>query len=92
MPEPGDTENALVRGAVKPDVWSPAGSFWGRLANLQADKRYTADENPSIVRTPLVIAMFKQLADAYGYPKRELGYKPVLSREQGLAELRGEAA
>jgi hypothetical protein len=53
----GDTESALVRGTAKPDVWSPAGSFWGRLANLQADTRYTADDNPSIVRTPLVIAM-----------------------------------
>ena len=29
------------------------------------------------MRTPLVIAMWKQLADAYGYPKRKLGYKQL---------------
>src|SRR3954469_6932727 len=27
----GDTENALRKGTTQPDVWSPAGSFWGRL-------------------------------------------------------------
>ena len=55
-------------------MWSPASSFWGRLLNHEADRRLVADENPSIVRTPLVIAMWKRLADAYGYPKRKLGY------------------
>src|SRR4051794_31248943 len=27
----GDTENALRKATGQPDVWSPAGSFWGRL-------------------------------------------------------------
>ena len=58
-------------------LWSPASSFWGRLLNYESDRRLVADENPSIVRTPLVIAMWKQLADAYGYPKRKLGYKEL---------------
>ena len=29
------------------------------------------------MRSPLVIAMWKRLADAYGYPKRKLGYEPL---------------
>ena len=70
----GDVESAIARGRLEPVIWSPASSFWGRLLNFEADRKLVADENPSIVRTPLVIAMWKQLADAYGYPGRPLGY------------------
>jgi Ca-activated chloride channel family protein len=74
----GDTENALVRGAAKPDVWSPAGSFWGRLANLQADRAYTAEENPSIVRTPLVIAMWEPMARVLGWPRKQISFDDIV--------------
>src|SRR4051812_11704368 len=73
----GDAETQIEQGKLRPALWSPASSFWGRLLNYESDRRLVADENPSIVRTPLVIAMFKQLADAYGYPKRKLGYKEL---------------
>jgi Ca-activated chloride channel family protein len=62
----GDAESAIVRGKLEPDVWSPASSFWGRLLNFQADRSYVPDENPSIVRTPLVIAMWEPMARALG--------------------------
>jgi Ca-activated chloride channel homolog len=74
----GDTESALVRGTGKPDVWSPAGSFWGRLANLQADKRYVADDNPSIVRTPLVIAMWEPMARVLGWPRKQISFDDIV--------------
>ena len=55
--------SARTATAVRsPTVWSPAGSFWGRLLNLRADKPYVAQNNPSIVRTPLVIAMWEPMA------------------------------
>ena len=73
----GDAETRIAQGKLRPALWSPASSFWGRLLNYESDRRLVADENPSIVRTPLVIAMWKQLADAYGYPKRPLGYKEL---------------
>jgi Ca-activated chloride channel family protein len=58
-------------------MWSPASSFWGRLLNYETDRRLVADDNPSIVRTPLVIAMWEELADAYGHPERKLGYEQL---------------
>jgi Ca-activated chloride channel family protein len=73
----GDVEAALARGREGPEMWSPSSSFWGRLLNYDADRPLVADENPSIVRTPVVIAMWKELADAYGYPRRALGYKEL---------------
>ena len=74
----GDAESAIARGRLQPDVWSPAGSFWGRLLNLRADKPYVAQDNPSIVRTPLVIAMWEPMAQALGYPRKPVAFEDIV--------------
>jgi Ca-activated chloride channel homolog len=73
----GEVQSDLARDRIRPVMWSPASSFWGRLLNYEADQPLVADDNPSIVRTPLVIAMWKALADAYGYPEKPLGYEQL---------------
>ena len=73
----GDAENAIARGKLQPDVWSPASGFWGRLLNLHTDRAYVADDNPSIVRTPLVIAMFEPMARALGWPDKPIGFDDI---------------
>ncbi|HYI17956.1 MAG TPA: vWA domain-containing protein, partial [Solirubrobacteraceae bacterium] len=77
----------ILAGTLQPTMWSPASSFWGRLLNYEADRRLVADENPSIARTPVVIAMWKELADAYGHPRKPMGY-----RELGELATKGWAA
>ena len=74
----GDAQLRIARGTYKPTAWSPSSSMWGRLLNFEADQPYVADENPSIVRTPLVIAMWEPMAQALGYPKRKLGFADIL--------------
>ena len=74
----GDAESAIARGRLQPDVWSPAGSFWGRLLNLRADQPFVANDNPSIVRTPLVIAMWEPMARALGYPRKTIAFKDIV--------------
>jgi Ca-activated chloride channel family protein len=74
----GDAEARIAKGTFKPVAWSPASSLWGRLVNFEADQPLTADEAPSIVRTPLVIAMWEPMARALGYPKKKLGFADVL--------------
>jgi Ca-activated chloride channel homolog len=74
----GDAQNAIARGRLQPDVWSPAGSFWGRLLNLRADQPFVANENPSIVRTPLVIAMWEPMARALGYPRKPVAFQDIV--------------
>ena len=74
----GDAEARIAKGTFKPVAWSPASSMWGRLLNFEADQPLTADEAPSIVRTPLVIAMWEPMARALGYPKKKLGFADVL--------------
>jgi Ca-activated chloride channel family protein len=74
----GDAERQITRGTLKPTVWSPASSFWGRLADLQGDTQLVAADNPSIVRTPLVIAMWKPMAQALGWPRKQIDFKQII--------------
>jgi Ca-activated chloride channel family protein len=73
----GDAEAALVKGRLRADVWSPASSFWGRLANRQADRELTPATAPSLVRTPLVVAMWEPMARALGWPAKRVGFAEI---------------
>jgi Ca-activated chloride channel homolog len=74
----GDAETKIAKGQLKPTAWSPASSLWGRLLNYEADKDYIAQDNPSLARTPLVIAMWEPLARALGWPKKQVGFGEIL--------------
>lgn len=74
----GDAQSRIATGKLKPVAWSPASSLWARLANFEADRELTAKQNPSIVRTPLVIAMWEPMARALGWPKREIGFTELI--------------
>jgi Ca-activated chloride channel homolog len=74
----GDAETKIARRQLQPVLWSPASSLWGRLLDFEADKPWVPNANPSIVRTPLVIAMWEPLARALGWPKRPIGFGDVL--------------
>src|SRR3954447_19083489 len=74
----GDAQKQISNGRLKPTVWSPSSSFWGRLANLNSDTGVVADDNPSIVRTPLVIAMWKPMAEKLGWPKKQINFKEII--------------
>jgi Ca-activated chloride channel family protein len=74
----GDAETKIARRALQPVLWSPASSLWGRLLNFEGDRSWVPDTNPSIVRTPLVIATWEPLARALGWPKKPIGFADVL--------------
>ena len=74
----GEAQVRIAGGRLKPTVWSPASSLWGRLLNFEADREYVADENPSLVRTPLVIAMWEPLARALGWPRQRTGFRTIV--------------
>src|SRR5829696_1719598 len=74
----GVTEQRIAQGRDQPVAWSPASSLWGRLLNFEADRLLVPNENPSIVRTPLVVAMWEPMAKALGYPDKPLGFEDIL--------------
>jgi Ca-activated chloride channel family protein len=78
----GDAESKIVAGRLKPVAWSPASSLWGRQLNFESDRELAPAENPSIVRTPLVIAMWEPMARALGYPGKPVGFADILALAQ----------
>ena len=74
----GDAQARIANGRLKLTAWSPSSSMWGGLLNFEADEPLAPEKNPSIVRTPLVIAMWEPMARALGYPKRKLGFADIL--------------
>jgi Ca-activated chloride channel family protein len=74
----GDAEARIAAGRYKPVAWTPSSSLWGRLLNFEADRALAPDTNPSIVRTPLVIAMWEPMAQALGYPRKQIGFADIL--------------
>jgi Ca-activated chloride channel family protein len=75
----GEAEQKIDADQLKPVAWSPSSSLWGRLLNYEADRQLTPDDPPSIVRTPLVIAMWKPMARALGWPKKPIGFDDILA-------------
>ncbi len=88
----GAAATALARGwddevdGPRPDVWSPASSSWAVLVDRRSTEQDLPSpvpaDRPSLVQTPLVIAMPLPMAEALGWPDAEIGW-------QDLAELAG---
>jgi Ca-activated chloride channel homolog len=85
----GEAQTKIAEGSMRPVVWSPASSLWGRLLNFEADRPLAPRESPSIVRTPLVIAMWEPMARALGWPEERVGFADLLRlarSQRGWAE------
>ena len=84
----GGAAQALARGwdevidGPRPDVWTPASSSWAVLVNQvsaeQDNPSPIPDDLPSLVQTPLVIAMPKPMAEALGWPKQQIGWSDLV--------------
>ena len=74
----GDAESRIARGRLEPVAWSPASSLWGRLLDYESDRPLAPADNPSIVRTPLVIAMWEPFAKALGWPRKKIGFEQII--------------
>ncbi len=83
----GAAATALARGwdeqvdGPRPDVWSPASSSWAVLVDRRSTEQDRPSpvpaERPSLVQTPLVIAMPMPMAEALGWPDAEIGWKDL---------------
>jgi Ca-activated chloride channel homolog len=81
----GEAETKIAKGKLQPVAWSPASSLWGRLLDFEADQPYAPRDAPSIVRTPLVVAMWEPMAKALGWPKKQLGFSDILDLARSKA-------
>ncbi|WP_376797051.1 extracellular solute-binding protein [Thermogemmatispora sp.] len=80
----GTSLQQILDGSLRPDVWSPAGSVWLNLLNARWHQKtghdlidMGASATPSLVSSPVVIAMWKPLAEALGWPQRSIGWSDI---------------
>jgi Ca-activated chloride channel family protein len=75
----GQAETAIAARTLRPALWTPASSLWGRLLDHDAGAEWLPSESPSLVSSPQVIAMWAPLARALGYPAKRIGWNDVLA-------------
>jgi Ca-activated chloride channel family protein len=64
-----------------PDVWVPESTAWVRRASSAAiAERMMPDLQPSLARSPAVIAMPKPMAEALGWPKVQVSWQDVITK------------
>ena len=80
----GASMQAILDGSRQPDIWSPAGNVWITLLNSQWSQKHGspliatgANDTPSLVSSPVVIAMWKPQAEALGWPQKAIGWSDI---------------
>jgi Ca-activated chloride channel family protein len=80
----GQSMQEIVDGTIQPDIWSPAGSVWLTLINASWREKTGselvatgANDTPSLVTSPVVIAMWKPMAEALGWPNKAIGWADI---------------
>jgi Ca-activated chloride channel family protein len=74
----GDAEAKIAARKLHATIWSPASSLWGSLLDQRVDAGWAAGRSPALVRTPLVIALWKPEAEALGWPRKPIGFAQIL--------------
>jgi Ca-activated chloride channel homolog len=76
----------LSDGSPEPDVWSPAATTWVTLLEFHRQAAGLSTNvppaRPSIIQSPLVIAMPKPMAEAMGWPDKEIGWAEIFALAQ----------
>jgi Ca-activated chloride channel homolog len=91
----GAAATALAAGwdtgkdGIRPDVWTPASTSWATIVEQKAadaDKpNVMPAARPSLVTTPLVIAMPKPMAEALGWPDKQIGWSDLAALAKSKA-------
>ncbi|WP_394831892.1 VWA domain-containing protein [Pendulispora rubella] len=79
----GESLTAIVNGTDKPHVFSPASSAYVSLLNSAYSQKTQrtkpiAPAGETVVLSPVVIAMWKPMAEALGWPKTSVGWGDLL--------------
>ena len=79
----GEALQAVMNGAVKPHVFSPASALYVALLNdmwmsKPGNTRPLARPGDALLLSPIVIGMWKPMAEALGWPKKQLSWADLL--------------
>jgi Ca-activated chloride channel family protein len=78
----GDCIDELLNGTRQADITSPASAAFIKLGNAQSRVKTGKDligPTESLVLSPVVIAMWKPMAEALGWPSKPVGWTEILA-------------
>jgi Ca-activated chloride channel family protein len=76
----GQARTDLKTGALQTTVWSPSASTWLEVLKQESGNQAIAEPNPQpLVLTPVVISMWKPMAEALGWPDKPVGWRDLLA-------------
>lgn len=81
----GTARKGIVDKTLQPTVWSPSNSLWKSVLNFEADAELAgsgAGESDPLLLNPVVLAMWKPMAQSLGWPDKPIGLRDVLALNQ----------
>ncbi len=76
----GTARTQIRAGQLQTTIWTPSASTWLEVLKKESNNPNIAQPDPqSLVLTPVVISMWKPMAEAMGYPNKEVGWSDMLA-------------
>ena len=82
----GEAIDEVLSGRRQPDIISPASAAFIKLGNAQSQSKTGKDliaSTDNLVLSPVVIAMWKPMAEAIGWGKKPIGWADILTLARG---------
>ena len=75
----GAARTEILEGKLKPTVWSPSASTWLEVLKQESSNPNIAVGSPRpMLLTPVVISIWQPMAEALGWPNKEIGWSDML--------------
>lgn len=75
----GAARTEIKQGALNTTVWSPSSSVWLEVLKQETGNPNVAASSKPMLLTPVVISMWKPMAEALGWPNKQLGWSDLLA-------------
>lgn len=75
----GAARTEIKQGSLKTTVWSPSSSVWLEVLKQESGNPNVAVSSKPMLLTPVVISMWKPMAEALGWPNKQIGWSDLLA-------------
>ncbi len=75
----GVARTEIKNGALNVTAWSPSASTWLEVLKLESGNPNVAVSSNPLALTPVVIAMWRPMAEAMGWPNQPIGWSDMLA-------------
>lgn len=75
----GAARTEIKNGQLQVTVWSPSASTWLEVLKYEGGNPNVAVSNQPLVLTPVVISMWRPMAEALGWPNKSIGWSDMLA-------------